>query len=520
MKKIDWKLFAISISSINLVFLTVWRGLIFPTTGSYHSKFGPTQMDIIVAVALLLIFSVVLYFLLTKFANSGNRILVYLGNLILLGLVLICINSFRISFQEQITSAFSSLGGLAAVAFPSILGIVILLSFFISRKKTVAIIGTIFLILFPFSFITVFTSISGALFYSYPSAERLSTILSSTKDSKPENQNRIVWIVFDEFDYHYGLEDSVQSSQMKNFKRLQSRSLNSTNAHSPAYDTLESIPSLLIGTQVARTRYLNNRDLLLRLKDSERTIQFSKSDSVFSDLKQSGIRNAAIGWYHPYCDIYGKSLNDCYWASMFPENEVYKPGLRNALVKDLKLAMYSIPGIFRFINSRMEIEPYFNRYKEIMTNSQNALNNSDNGFVFIHLPVPHSPNIYNAKTESFSGKGKYQDNLVLSDKSLGKVLDILESNEEFDSSTIIVSSDHQWRKINIDRDGVGEQNSPNDVKEYDRIPFIVKLPNQDSSVEYKKPFNTAITRSMIGAISKNQIKTKEDLVNWLDENTK
>ena len=43
-------------------------------------------------------------------------------------------------------------------------------------------------------------------------------------------------------------------------------------------------------------------------------------------------------------------------------------------------------------------------------------------FVFIHLPVPHPPGIYDRSTGRERAGGTYIDNLALADRSLGELM--------------------------------------------------------------------------------------------------
>ncbi len=66
-------------------------------------------------------------------------------------------------------------------------------------------------------------------------------------------------------------------------------------------------------------------------------------------------------------------------------------------------------------------------------------------FVFIHLPVPHLPGIYDRKTGTMRASGTYLDNLALSDQVLGELMSSLDATPLASKTTVIVSSDHSWR---------------------------------------------------------------------------
>jgi hypothetical protein len=66
-------------------------------------------------------------------------------------------------------------------------------------------------------------------------------------------------------------------------------------------------------------------------------------------------------------------------------------------------------------------------------------------FVFIHLPVPHPPGIYDRSTGKLRDGGTYSDNLALADRSLDELISSLNATASAGNTTLIVTSDHSWR---------------------------------------------------------------------------
>ena len=69
-----------------------------------------------------------------------------------------------------------------------------------------------------------------------------------------------------------------------------------------------------------------------------------------------------------------------------------------------------------------------------------------------------------------------------------------------------MSSDHWWRK------GAGNRSEV----DY-RIPFLVKAPSSSAEVSYDEPFNTVITRDLIGAIFRHDVTTQNDIADWIQQ---
>jgi membrane-anchored protein YejM (alkaline phosphatase superfamily) len=66
-------------------------------------------------------------------------------------------------------------------------------------------------------------------------------------------------------------------------------------------------------------------------------------------------------------------------------------------------------------------------------------------FVYIHLPVPHPPGIYDRRTGTLRATGSYIDNLALSDRILSELMKSLNATPLASKTTVIVCSDHSWR---------------------------------------------------------------------------
>jgi membrane-anchored protein YejM (alkaline phosphatase superfamily) len=66
-------------------------------------------------------------------------------------------------------------------------------------------------------------------------------------------------------------------------------------------------------------------------------------------------------------------------------------------------------------------------------------------FVFIHLPVPHPPGIYDRNPPHQRPTGTYIDNLALADRTLGELMKVLNGTPLASRTTVIVCSDHSWR---------------------------------------------------------------------------
>ena len=104
--------------------------------------------------------------------------------------------------------------------------------------------------------------------------------------------------------------------------------------------------------------------------------------------------------------------------------------------------------------AELEVQAHTQEYKDLVVAADALIRNKSISFVFLHLPVPHPPGIYDRKTNTLGVRGTYLDNLVLADKTLGGLLEAIQRTAEAPRTTVIISSDHSWR-VNMWRNDAG-----------------------------------------------------------------
>jgi hypothetical protein len=88
---------------------------------------------------------------------------------------------------------------------------------------------------------------------------------------------------------------------------------------------------------------------------------------------------------------------------------------------------------------------HLQEYRNVMARTHALIENDQVRFVFLHLPVPHPPGIYDRQCHMLRSGGTYLDNLVLADDTLGLLLQEIYAAPSGSKTTVIVSSDHSWR---------------------------------------------------------------------------
>ena len=139
--------------------------------------------------------------------------------------------------------------------------------------------------------------------------------------------------------------------------------------------------------------------------------------------------------------------------------------------------------------------------------SQAMVNDPQLGLVLLHLPVPHGPPIFDRASRQITAlnlrKDWYFDNLLLADRVLGKIRDVMQRSGQWDTSALIVTSDHSLRPYMM----AHPHATP-------LVPFMVKMPGQKAGTTFDQPFNAEITRDLIGAILNGKV-TATNLSEWL-----
>ena len=139
--------------------------------------------------------------------------------------------------------------------------------------------------------------------------------------------------------------------------------------------------------------------------------------------------------------------------------------------------------------------------------------------LFVHMPVPHPPWIYNRSTREVTAAeaSGYLGNLALADIALGRLRKRLEETGAWDRTSIVISSDHWWRS-DYWRDRIPQTaDQPVQAEKVDhRVPFIIRLAGQKKMLTYDSPFNTVLTRGLIREVLSGKISQPDDVAMWLE----
>lgn len=312
---------------------------------------------------------------------------------------------------------------------------------------------------------------------------------------------RVVWAIFDELDEGLLFPDRPRTLAMPNFDRLRKEAIMVTNAYPPGWDTLNSIPLLLTGLP-GRVDALYWDDIELKYDDFASTVRWSDVPNIFGEARALGYKTGLTGWFHVYCHVLGKNLDTCYRHSRPRFDYDHRFFVNIQMMTDRF-----------FVMSRRSVFSHIDDFRRLQEAGRIQAANPDLGLVFVHLPVPHAPWIYDRVSEEIvdpqdDSPVGYIDNLALTDRAMGKLRSAMERTAIWDRSVYIVSADHSWRG----RKKLDGRWDP-------RVPFLIHFPD-GGHAELHHPMDTIITSRLISEILHGNITTTKAAESWINHESR
>jgi hypothetical protein len=278
------------------------------------------------------------------------------------------------------------------------------------------------------------------------------TVAAWTKPAQsPRQHPRVVWLLFDELSYNQVFEHRAHDLTLPNFDALRAESTLYTNMQPVGLKTVKIVPSLFSGAVVDDFRFVFDNTFKVHYEGTHGWHPLDGEGTVFHDAQRAGWRTAVVGWYNPYCTVYRTALNSCYWTNLdrTDGDMAQRYSLwRNAARPFQGLGIQLIsPALADRRSCDFEVRQRLQTYISLQHRVSDLLNNDQADFFFLHLPVPHSPNIWSRVNDNYArGCGSsYLDNLALADRTLGSVMAALQQSPRWKDTTVIVQGDHSWR---------------------------------------------------------------------------
>ena len=337
---------------------------------------------------------------------------------------------------------------------------------------------------------------------------------------------RVVWLLFDEMDQRMTFSARPSTVHLPEMDRLRSQAIYASNAYPPADWTRLSMPALLSGQLVSRFKPLDADELMIAFAGTEEAVRWSTQPNVFSEAREGGFSSAVVGWYLPYCRIIG-SLTSCSWqGGQWKYDRMTVP---ECMLAQIQSVMQVTPfaaqlGLTRRLmtegHARLRREKHMDAYLTILDDAKEAATDPDLDLVLVHWPIPHPPGIYDRSRDDFvlGEGGNYLDNLELMDRALGEILRSMEDTGTWETTTVLVTSDHSWRTEFWRRQLFWTSEEAAFANRTDhRVPFLLKIAGQKEAMTYEPVFNTVLTHDLLLALLRGKVRTLNSIVSWLDQ---
>jgi hypothetical protein len=265
----------------------------------------------------------------------------------------------------------------------------------------------------------------------------------------PANKPRLVWILFDELSYKYAFEARDASLKLPNFDRLRGESTLYTDITPIAYRTTHAVPSFMLGRDVTDVEYTPDNSYLVQI-DNAHWERFNANDSLIGMAKQHGLTTSIVGWYIAYCPVFASVATECYWSNEDAQDRG-PTSLEASFAANVwfplrvMVEQFVSPGRAWADVGRWDAEGHIDSVKDVSQHAIDTLAASQADVIYLHIPAPHPPEFWNRRTASFADGGSYLDSLDYTDRMLGRMLDTLEKQPRWTSTTLIVQGDHSWR---------------------------------------------------------------------------
>lgn len=273
----------------------------------------------------------------------------------------------------------------------------------------------------------------------------------NTRSAAPREHARVVWVIFDELSYDQVFEHRARDLNLPNFDMLRAQATLFTQTQPVGYHTVKIVPSLFTGQAVDGIRFNFHNRLWVRHAADHGWSPIDGSQTVFGDAVKAGWRTAAVGWYNPYCGVYGEAIQQCFWTNhdMFDGLMAQRFGFGTNVYTPLQQVVREMKSPSRADRDlcTYDVRQRYRTETDLQQHAFDLLSTDQADLVFVHLAIPHSPNIWSRIHDDYTQfcDSSYLDNLALVDKVLGRMLSILTASPRWKDTTLIVEGDHGWR---------------------------------------------------------------------------
>jgi len=285
----------------------------------------------------------------------------------------------------------------------------------------------------------------------------------------------ILALLFDELSFSYLFDETGDVRQdFPEIGRFASTATNYLSVAAPAPETLMSLPSFLAARHVGQIRVEDND--ILELVDG-RLVPFSATgpEGLFATARRLGFSTEMAGFYLPFCELLDDLVDACQSFSFYnlSADGDFSPA-------DPVLTTFVLwPRQFPF--GLLKNPPFAVLQRDLVANAavfaRRPIRQTPPVFRFVHFSVPHLPFVFDAEGYDppfdplqTAPDSAYVRQLQYVDRLAGELLDHLRSTGTYETTTVVILSDHGFRFGGRERDPL-------------HIPFMVKLAGQHERVD-------------------------------------
>jgi hypothetical protein len=339
----------------------------------------------------------------------------------------------------------------------------------------------------------------------------------------PPSAPRIVWILMDELSYDQVFPSRQPDVLLPNFDSLAKSSTVFSAIRPVGIATENVLPALLLGRPIVEMRKPYGDPPAYRTTPDGPWQRFAQNETIFAEAHSHGWTTGVAGWYNPYCRLLPDVLDRCSWQYSEAGRQDLTAGLHstNSVTENLSVMVPFRDKIDLLLHHSIRGGTVAHRsdYIAVMAQAKDILKDSRIRFVFVHLPVPHPPGIFNRKLPALSDHGTYLDNLAVADRSLGELRSILQSTPAANNTTLIVSSDHSWRTFMWKHTASWPLEASYASRGgYDPRPVLmVQFPGSAAGQVIAKPVDALVLHSILEDLLRGQMRGQADLNGLIDQ---
>jgi hypothetical protein len=333
----------------------------------------------------------------------------------------------------------------------------------------------------------------------------------SALDKKSASRRRVLFLLFDEWDDRLTFKERDKSLMLPQFDAFRREAVYASQVTQPGPHTAVSIPAIITGQAVDDTIIDGPKYFLIKTHTG--THQWQKMDNVFQDARRLGVNVAIVGWYIPYCRLFGESTAACWNAPgglSFRGISMIEKGFLDDFTDQLRqvseIGDFSPFGAPRAARERSEIVKTLG---ESLSAAKRAAADESYGFVYLHLPETHWPYYYDRRTGTFGPKNNTADGylsaLALADKALGEIREAMQQSLVWDETTIVLTSDHQVRDKALGGNGNGH------------VPVLIHMPGQKDQITFDKPIRTPFLKDLITGVLDGSVTSAGDVLRVMSD---